>query len=112
MESNTAEKTPDLLQGAQHVGKCWAATRGQNVIGTISMRVPDDVDFDVYREKAMELLKLLGDVKAGDIYEIGSDQYFIARPNKHQNRNKNKPKTEIKPIKLFKPQNEKSEPEA
>lgn len=106
MSINTAEHKKLALDNAVHLGKCWAALRGNNVISTISMRVPSDVDFESFRIKVISALELLGDVRAGDLYEKGDEQFFMPRPHKHQNRNKKKPKVEIKPLKLFKPTDE------
>lgn len=96
----------ELVDSSLHLGKCWAAVRGDSVIMTILMRIPKDVDFETFREKSIELLEMLGDVKAGDLYEQNGYQYFLARPHKHQNRSKKKPRVEIKPLKLFKPKYE------
>lgn len=103
MSTNTAEQKDPELKDATHLGKCWAALRGNNVISTISMRVPNDVDFETFRGKAIAALEMLGDVRAGDLFEKGDEQYFMPRPHKHQNRSKKKPKVEIKPLRLFKP---------
>lgn len=103
MNTNTAEHQDPVLENAVHLGKCWAALRGNNVISTISMRVPNDVDFESFRVKAIAALELLGEVRAGDLYEKGDEQFFMPRPHKHQNRSKKKPKVEIKPLRLFKP---------
>lgn len=69
------------------LGKCWAALRNDNVAGVISMRIPRDVDFDIYRQKAKECLELLGRVKAGDMIERDGKRYFIPRLT-HANRGK------------------------
>jgi hypothetical protein len=103
MSINTAEKIDPLLDGTVHLGKCWAALRGEIVISTFSMRVPNDVDFEAFRVKAISALEMLGDVRTGDLYEKGDEQYFMPRPHKHQNRSKKKPKVEIKPLRLFRP---------
>ena len=103
MSLGVALTKDNLLENALHLGKCWAAVRGDTVILTVSMRVPKDVDFEKFREKSIQMLELLGDVKTGDLYETQGDQYFLARPHKHQNRSKKKPPVEIKPLKLFKP---------
>lgn len=108
MNTNTAEQRDPLLEGATHLGKCWAALRGETVVSTISMRVPNDVDFESFRVKAIAALEVLGDVRAGDLYEVSDDQYFMPRPHKHQNRSKKKPKVEIKPLKVFKPTDDRS----
>lgn len=68
-------------------GQCWAAIRNNNVVQYISMRVPDDVDFDVFRESATQCLSHLGDVKAGELIRREGDLYFVQRKN-HKNRSK------------------------
>jgi len=103
MNTIIAENNTPILEGAVHLGKCWAALRGEIVILTISMRVPTDVDFDIFRSKAINALEVLGDVKAGDLYEKENDLFFMPRPHKHQNRSKKIPKVEIKPLKILKP---------
>lgn len=69
------------------LGQCWAALREENVIGVILMRVPNDVDFDVYRKKATECLELLGQVKSGELIERNGKRYFVQRLT-HANRGK------------------------
>lgn len=69
------------------LGKCWAAIKNEQVIGTISMKVPGYVDFDAYSQKAKECLSMLGDVKAGDAIEIEGIRYFVQRLT-HANRSK------------------------
>jgi hypothetical protein len=108
MNTNTAKPIDPLLEGATHLGKCWAALRGETVVLTISMRVPNDVDFESFRVKAIAALEVLGDVRVGNLYEVSDDQYFMPRPRNHQNRSKKKPKVEIKPLKVFKPTDDRS----
>jgi hypothetical protein len=74
-------------------GQCWAAIRGGNVVQCISMRVPDDVDFDSFRLSATQCLSHLGDVKAGELVRKSGELYFVQRKN-HKNRSK-KVKTEV-----------------
>ena len=69
------------------VGKAWAAIKDGQVITTISMRVPNWVDFDLYREKAKECLELVGEVKAGEVVPKDGQLVFIQRLN-HRNRGK------------------------
>lgn len=69
------------------VGKYWAAVSGDMVINLISMRVPNSVDFDAYRAKAVECLGLLGDVKTGEVVVREGKHIFVQRKN-HQNRSK------------------------
>lgn len=69
------------------VGKYWAAVSGDLVINLISMRVPSSVDFDQYRNKAVECLGLLGEVKTGEVVVRNGKPVFVQRKN-HQNRSK------------------------
>lgn len=82
----------DFVDGVS-LGKHWAAMRSDNVIGLISMRVPVDVDFDAYRDKAIACLSLLGEVKSGEVIERNGERYFVKRLT-HINRGKSprKPK--------------------
>lgn len=105
MGMNTAEQKDPILEGAAHLGKYWAALRGDKVISTISMRIPNNVDFKTFRIKAIAALEMLGDVRAGDLFEKGDEQYFMPRPHKHQNRSKKRPTVGIKPLKLSKSNN-------
>jgi len=73
------------------LGKCWAAIKNEQVIGTISMLVPSYVDFDEYRNKANDCLSMLGVVKSGQLIEREGVRYFIQRLT-HANRSK-KPRT-------------------
>ena len=82
-KESVAEAAPNEI----NLGKCWAALRQDTVICTISMRVPTDVDFDVFREKANQCLALLGDVRSGEMIEREGERYFVRRPT-HANRSK------------------------
>lgn len=70
--------------------KIWAAIKDEAVIGHISMLVPNHVDFEEYRRRAVACLELLGDVKSGEIVISEGKTYFALRPN-HQNRSKQPP---------------------
>ncbi|WP_034413986.1 hypothetical protein [Candidatus Photodesmus blepharus] len=85
------------------LGKFWAALRNENVVGVISMRVPNDVDFDTYRRKAKECLKLLGKVKVGEMVERNGERYLIHRSN-HANRRSKKPRP-VKEYLIYNPRN-------
>jgi hypothetical protein len=78
----------------------WAALRGDQVIAIISMRVPRDVDFEEYRRRAVAALELLGEVRAGEVFDDYGDRYFVKRRN-HANRSKN-PKPDI-PLRICQP---------
>ena len=93
------EESPD---NGVNLGKCWAALREENVVGVISMRVPNDVDFDTYRKKATECLELLGLVKSGEMIERDGERYFMQRPT-HANRSK-KPRP-AKEYLIYQPRN-------
>lgn len=75
-------------------GKAWAAVKGGKVISLIPMRIPNDCDFELYREHATEALKVVGDVKTGEVVEVEGNLVFIQRLN-HPNRGKKprEPKT-------------------
>jgi hypothetical protein len=77
----------ELVSNEKKLGKYWAAINKDTVIGVISMRVPKDVDFDAYREKAIGCLSMLGDVKSGELIEREGKKYFQQRLT-HQNRGK------------------------
>jgi hypothetical protein len=94
------ESLNNILSNSQHLEKCWVAVRDNNIIMKISMRVPKDVDFELFRQRALLTLKTLGDVKTGDIYRYNNEIYFLARPNKHENRSKKIKSKPIQPIKL------------
>lgn len=100
MDMNTEiQKFPEF-KDAQPLGRCWAALREDKVILVIPMRVPSDVDFNIFREKSIAVLKLLGGLAVGALFEKAGERYFLARPQGHKNRNKKKPRTVIKPLKL------------
>lgn len=82
-ESNPVKPDSEISHG-----KHWAAIRDSHVIGIISMRVPKDVDFDLYRKKATDCLELLGQVRSGEVVEREGGRFFVQRPN-HANRSKN-----------------------
>src|SRR5690554_4077822 len=84
------------------LGKCWVALRNENVVGVISMRVPSDVDFDEYRNKATACLEMLGQVKSGELIEREGERYFVQRPT-HANRGK-KPR-QPKEYLIYQPRN-------
>ena len=100
MNTTTEEISRDFLKNATDLGKCWAALRGNEVIFTVSMRVPRDVDFEVFRSKSIDMLELLGKVQTGNLYELEKEEYFLPRLGSHQNRSKKKPKTYLEPIKI------------
>ena len=87
MSEQKATYGQENSNAAVSLGKCWAALREANVVGIISMRVPSDVDFDIYRKKATETLELLGQVKSGEMIEREGERYFVLRPT-HANRGK------------------------
>lgn len=70
-----------------NTGKAWAAVRDEQVAAVISMRIPNDCDFDLYRKKAMEALEVVGTVKSGEVVLKEDHHYFVQRLN-HQNRSK------------------------
>jgi hypothetical protein len=67
--------------GEKVVGKYWAAVSGDMVINLISMRVPNSVDFDTYRNKAVDCLGMLGDVKTGEVVLRDGKHVFVQRKN-------------------------------
>jgi len=85
-----------------NLGKFWAALREENVVGVISMRVPNDVDFDTFRKKATECLEMLGQVKSGEMIERDGERYFVQRAT-HANRSK-KPR-QAKEYLVYQPRN-------
>lgn len=70
-----------------NLGKCWAALNNNKVIGTISMQVPNSVDFEAFRTRAITCLELLGEVRTGELVERGGERYFVQRSN-HARRSK------------------------
>lgn len=78
----------DIKSKNVSLGKYWVALKDNQVMGMISMRVPNDIDFDDYREKAIDCLGLLGDVKSGEVIETSEkEKYFLQRLT-HANRSK------------------------
>ena len=75
------------LSEACSLGRAWAAIRGQRALATISMRVPKDIDFQTYRNHAMATLKLLGEVKSGELMLLGNQLLFVQQLS-HPNRGK------------------------
>ena len=102
MTEQNASYGEALADTGVNLGKCWAALRNDNVVGIISMRVPKDVDFDVYRQKATECLELLGEVKSGELVERNGERYFVQRLN-HAKRSK-KPR-QAKEYRIYQPRN-------
>ena len=102
MTEQSASYGEELTDTDVTLGKCWAALRNDQVVGIISMRVPKDVAFDVYRQKATECLELLGQVKSGELVERKGERYFVQRLN-HANRSK-KPR-QAKEYRLYQPRN-------
>ena len=102
MTEQNASYGEEVADTGVTLGKCWAALRDDNVVGIISMRVPKDVDFDVYRQKATECLELLGQVKSGELVERGGERYFVQRLT-HVNRGK-KPR-QAKEYRIYQPRN-------
>lgn len=68
-------------------GKCWAAIRNDLVVMSIPMRVPKDIDFDQFRQRATSCLEMLGEVKSGELIEREGQKYFLQRLT-HINRGK------------------------
>jgi hypothetical protein len=77
----------EFIENEKVVGKYWAAISDHKVINLISMKVPNHVDFDSYRAKAIECLSLLGDVKTGEVVLREDKPVFVQRKN-HANRGK------------------------
>ncbi|MGB3621399.1 hypothetical protein FT643_19045 [Ketobacter sp. MCCC 1A13808] len=75
------------LQENFYLGKCWAAISNNEVIGIISMRVPNSVDFEAFRTRAIACLELLGEIRTGELVERGGERYFVQRSN-HARRGK------------------------
>jgi hypothetical protein len=63
----------------EYLGKCWAVIMNGKVIKSISMVVPDDVDFPKYQEKAISCLSMLGEVIEGFIVKINGERNFISK---------------------------------
>lgn len=75
------------IENAKSLGMHWAAIRNGKVILVIPMQVPNDVDFEAFRERAIAALELLGEVKAGEVFDDYGDRCFVPRRN-HANRSK------------------------
>lgn len=69
------------------LGKFWAAVKDDKAIAVVSMKVPNDVDFDAYRDKTKDALSLLGDVRSGELFRINGAYVFVQRLT-HSNRSK------------------------
>ncbi|WP_169697905.1 hypothetical protein [Methylophaga nitratireducenticrescens] len=82
------------------ISKAWAAVRDDEVITTISMTVPADVDFEKYRTHALAALETVGQVRTGEIFELNGEIFFLPRQKSHQNRSKKAPKSPPTPIKM------------
>ena len=102
MSEQKANYDDEQSDSGVNLGKCWAALREENVVGVISMRVPNDVDFDAYRKKATECLEMLGQVKSGEMIERDGERYFVQRQT-HANRSK-KPRP-TKEYLIYQPRN-------
>jgi len=77
------------LLDAQELGKYWAAIQDDTVVSVISMHVPNDTDFDLFREKVKDCLGVLGKVKQGMLVSSASAGVkFLVRGN-HRNRGMN-----------------------
>ena len=100
MANYIASEETKILDEATHLGKYWAALRDDCVVSFVSMRVPNDVDFEDFGGKAKSMLEALGTFRAGEMYQLGMDRYFLPRLHSHQNRSKKNPKV-VKPIKLM-----------
>ena len=74
-------------KNAKNLGMHWAAIRDSLVIAVIPMRVPDNVDFEAYRQSAIATLELLGEVRAGEVFDDYGERCFVSRRN-HANRSK------------------------
>jgi hypothetical protein len=62
------------------------------------MQVPNDVDFEEYRRRAVQALELLGEVKAGEVLDDYGQRYFVKRLNHAKRRKHHKPVT---PLPIF-----------
>jgi len=75
------------IENAKNLGMHWGAIRDGKVILVIPMQVPNDVDFETFRERSIAALELLGEVKAGEVFDDYGDRCFVPRRN-HANRSK------------------------
>lgn len=89
------EKFNTELEGLS-LGRCWAAVSQEQIVGLIGMTVPLylDVDYEEYRRRAMSCLEMIGEVQAGELYEIDGQKYFAKRLT-HKNRGKNPRKQKL-----------------
>ena len=76
-----------IPEGDRVLTKCWVALRDDLVVAFISMRVPNDVDFDSFRAQALDCLGMIGEVRVGDIIERDGRRMFLRRLN-HEGRGK------------------------
>lgn len=85
------------MENAINLGKHWAAIRGDQAIAVIPMTIPQDVDFEEYRRRAISTLELLGEVKTGDVLDDYGQRCFVKR-NTHENRGRNPRPPKVFPI--------------
>jgi|SRR5690606_41684288 len=97
-----AEKVEDLVgHSGRDLGNYWAAIRGDEVVAVMSMRVPNDVDFQDYQNKAYAALQCVSEtVKRGYIVETDEGRMFVQRAN-HANRSRNADPSMRKPPKIY-----------
>lgn len=69
-------------------GKYWAAIKDDMVVAVVFMNAPQDLDFDGYRESAVNTLSASGDVVSGEIVILDGYTVFAKRLT-HKNRSKN-----------------------
>ena len=72
-----------------NLGKFWVALKNEKVIGFMSMKVPADANFDLFRNRAKACLSVLGEVKAGELIKRDEQVIFLKRLT-HVNRGKKK----------------------
>ena len=92
MEDDVVVKTDGI-----EIGRYWGAIKSDIVVGVISMKVPNDVDFDLFREKAVDCLSVLGTVKAGVLISRKGGAVLSGAPN-HANRSKVKKPAKEYPV--------------
>lgn len=68
------------------VGKFWAAVRGERVVAMLTLRVPQDVDFDKYRESSRKALELVGEVVSGEVQLTPEGKAVFVKRLPHKNR--------------------------
>lgn len=56
-----------ILRGGINSGKYWAGVRNGEAVGLVPMWAPEDADYELYEEKALDLLGLLGEVVPGKL---------------------------------------------